>query len=427
MDSFEVEVPAELGDKNLVPFFKGWNWGAVPRSSAVRINFSKVEFTAPWAINLFAAHAIWLKEQNHQYVEVEIDHKSIAGRYLVQAGIFELLGLQRPGAIPEALDSRTAPLKRIQKSEDVPIFANSVMALLKIEDEELSGAVRYSIVELLRNVVQHSHSSIGGTAMAQYYPSTGLVEVAVADYGVGVLSSLRPGYPEIGNDLTALKFALLPHVSGTFRPHAYASMSDNAGLGLFFIKEIATRSGGGFFLGSRNALVDLWGNQDGTFGKKYQIATRGGWPGTFALLQLRRDSIAEFGALLGVCRDLAAEARRDPTEIALDFLEEVPDIEGLVVVKVAEFEEDVDAAARTRDTVIIPALKEGRMVVMDFKGIKAGTQSFAHACMYKILRDRSEVRYALSIAGCTNATREAIRAVAAYAKIDSTGANPYSS
>ena len=93
------------------------------------------------------------------------------------------------------------------------------------------------------------------------------------------------------------------------------------------------------------------------------------------------------------------------------------------MVRVVEFEEDVDAAARTRDTIISPALQAGKMVVMDFKAIRAATQSFAHAC--KILRDRPEIRYALSIAGCSNATREAIRAVAAYAKIDSSGANPF--
>jgi hypothetical protein len=74
-------------------------------------------------------------------------------------------------------------------------------------------------------------------------------------------------------------------------------------------------------------------------------ATRGGWPGTFALLQLRKDSIAEFDALLGVCRELAAQARKDPTEIAIDFIHEVPDIDGLTVVRFSDFEEDVEAAA----------------------------------------------------------------------------------
>jgi len=60
-----------------------------------------------------------------------------------------------------------------------------------------------------------------------------------------------------------------------------------------------------------------------------------------AYLQLRRDSIAEFDGILTVCRKLAAEARKYPAELALDFIEEVPEIPGLIVIKVAQFEEDV--------------------------------------------------------------------------------------
>jgi hypothetical protein len=69
----------------------------------------------------------------------------------------------------------------------------------------------------------------------------------------------------------------------------------------------------------------------------------------------------------------------------------------------------------------MPTLVRGEMVVLDFSGIRAATQSFVHACMYKILRDRPEAGFALSIAGCSDATREAIRAVAAYAKVGLSG------
>jgi hypothetical protein len=415
-----LQPPHELGDKNLVPFFKGWNWQLDPIGEVV-LDFSRAAFLAPWAITLFALHALWLREESGNQVKVWLDPSTQAGRYLAQAGLFELLDLPRPSDIPDLSEGRMARLTRIQHSQDIPLFAKAVMGLLQIGDEELEGAVRYSLIELLRNVVQHAGSSVGGLSMAHFYPTTGLVEVVVADRGVGILSTLKNRYPELTTDLTAIKFAMLPHVSGTFGQNAYGSMSDNAGLGLFFIKEIASRAGGGFFLGSRSALVDIWGNNDGSLGKRYQEAIRGGWPGTFALVQLRKDSIIEFDSLLSVCRELAAEARKDPTEIALDFIDDVPDISGLTVVKIAEFEEDVDAAARAREDVILPTLARGEMVVLDFRGIKAATQSFVHACMYKILRDRPETRFALTIAGCSDATREAIRAVAAYAKVGLSG------
>ena len=208
-----------------------------------------------------------------------------------------------------------------------------------------------------------------------------------------------------------------PHVSGTFQRGAYQSMADNAGLGLFFIKEIATLSGGGFFLGSGKMLADLWGYKDGSPGKRYFVARGDGWRGTLAMLQLRRKRIGEFNSVLQTCRDLAAAARRSPMELKLDFIDEVPLVEGLIVVRVKDFEEDVEAAAAVREQTLLPALAAGQLVVLDFSGIRAATQSFAHAMTYRVFRDARNVEVALSFACADAATREAIRAVSAYAAI----------
>ena len=132
---------------------------------------------------------------------------------------------------PTARPDRTVKLTRISSSAEIPGFAASVMNILQIEDEELAGAVKYSLIELLRNVVQHSVSTGGGVAMAQYYPKSGLVDVCVADTGIGIKSTINEAYPEIDTNLRALKLATLPHVSRTFKPGGYTSMSDNAGLG----------------------------------------------------------------------------------------------------------------------------------------------------------------------------------------------------
>ena len=70
-----------------------------------------------------------------------------------------------------------------------------------------------------------------------------------------------------------------------------------------------------------------------------------------------------------------------------------------------------------RDAVIAPKLTAGEIVVLDFEGIRFATQSFIHACIYKVLRDNVNVRSALSIANCSPSTREALLAVAAYARV----------
>jgi hypothetical protein len=375
---------------------------------------------APWAITLFSSFMLWLIEEREVHVDVVYDQTTVIGRYLRKTGFIKLFDLKAGPTEDERSDSDvTGRLTRIRQSRDIPVFAAEVMRMLSVGDSELEGALKYSIVELLRNVVQHSRSPVGGTALAQYFPSTGLVEVAVADFGIGIRAALRSTYPELDSDWKSLRFSLLPHVSGTFGRSEYSSMQDNAGLGLFFIKEIATRSSGGFFLGSNGALIDLWGNRDGTPGRKYVTARKGGWPGTFAVLQLRRNTIGRFESLLHVCRDLAAEARKDPRLVYLDFVDEVPQIEGIRVVRVADFEEDVERAAEVRDTQILPPLDAGEVVVLDFQGVPFATQSFVHALLYKVFKDHPSFRTGLSLAGCSSSAIEAVRAVAAYATVDS--------
>lgn len=412
---FHLNIPDNVVDKELIRFFQGWRWHS-DLKSPIEVNFKGCNFIAPYAVTLFAAYLLWLKEIKKKAVRIHAIKSSVAGSYLVETGFFELFG-EKPSEDVANRPDRTVKLTKIKSSSEIAPFAAKVMDILRIEDEELEGAVKYSLIELLRNVVQHSGSQVGGIAMAQYYPGSGLVNVCVADMGIGVRESLKEAYPEIETDFQALKLATLPHVSRTFGPATYTAMRDNAGLGLFFIKQIASLAAGSFFLGSKEALMDLWGSKECQQKKLYKIAKNGGWPGTFAYLQLRRDSIAEFDGVLTVCRSMAAEARKYPTELALDFIEEVPDVPGLIVVKVSRFEEDVEAAALCRETKILPSINSGKMVVLDFDKVRFATQSFVHALMYKVIRDGQQIGSTLSIANCTNATREAIMAVAAYAKI----------
>lgn len=410
----EIRVPTELGDKNLVPFFKGWRWLDDPESP-VEVNLTRGTHIAPWAVTLFGAYCVWLQEVRDKEIILNYEEGTFLGSFLERIGLPQLLGYETiPRTIP---DQRICPLTRIKSSKEVAPFVAKVMNLVALEDEEVADAVKYALVELLRNVVQHARSKIGGMASAVYFPNTGLVDVVVADVGCGVRSALRPSYREINTDLKAVKFALQPHVSGTFHSGAYQSMLDNAGLGLFFIKEIATRSSGGFFLGSGDMLANLWGAKDGTPNKRYIQSKSGGWRGTFALLQLRRETIGEFDALLAKCRDIAAEVRKNRTELAVDFVDETPDIDGLVIVPVKDFEEDVEAAAEIREHKVLPALDAEKLVVLDFTGIRAATQSFVHALMYRVFRVGKNLETCLTVSGADRATEEAIRAVAAYAAV----------
>lgn len=417
MAPFVIAPPENLGDKDLNNFFRGWEWKpaqAVGRD--VLLDLEHCQFLAPWALVLFSTYLLKLQEVDSVRVDISASNSTRAGEYATSVGLHELFGLARPSGFKPPEDARTTPLSRIRSAGDIPSVAASVLGVLRIDDEEMRGAVQYSLIELLRNVVQHSQSPVGGVVMAQHFPNSGLVEVAVADLGIGVRGALLKQYEHVVDDLDALKLALLPHVSGTFGAAGYSSMSENAGLGLFFAKEIASRGLGGLFLGSGRALIDVWGKEGGDEGKLYIRSRQTGWPGTFAVLQFRSGGIVDFDSLLELCRDLAASSREQPGRIPLRFLSELPCGSTACVVRVKEFCEDVEAAARVRDVEVAPRLLEGADVILDFEGVSVATQSFAHACLYKVLRDIDQVYEHLSIARATNGTRQAILAVAAYAR-----------
>ena len=415
--STEIRIPENLGDKSLASFFKGWMWDDNPKGP-VEFIISEGTHLAPWAITLFGAYGIWLKEVRGIDVNIRYYPDSYSGRFIERMNLPQILGIAPSVQYADIQNRNIFPLTRVKESKDIAPVVSSFMDLLEIDDEEIEGAVKYSLVELLRNVVQHSRSRIGGLVSAVYFKKTGLVDIVVADIGCGLRSSLRESYPEINSCHKAVRFALNPHVSGTFRSGAYHSMRDNAGLGLFFIREIASRANGGFFLASGDVMADIWGNKDGTLGKKYIQAIRGGWRGTFAFLQLRKDSIGEFDALLATCRKIAAEVRKDRSEFAVDFVDEEMDLEGLKTIKIKDFEENVEEAARIRESVVLPSLAKEELLVLDFSGVRAATQSFVHALMYRVFRDGKNLETCLTVSCADRATEEAIRAVAAYAAVD---------
>lgn len=406
--------PTNLGDKDLLNFVAGWqpatwNWF---QQQELELDLSSVQFLAPWAVCMYAQYALWLREARFNKVSIAVDPSSRAGIYAIRTGLTELISPGKYESLPT--DDHMATLRRIRRSEEVTPFADEIIRLLAVGDEEVDAAVRYSFIEMVRNVVQHSHSPGGGLAMAQYYPKSGIIEVVVADAGIGIRSSLSRKYPELDTDLKALKLSINPYVSGTFAPGAYSSMGDNAGLGLFFIKEIAMRAQGGFFLGSRSAVIDYWGSSDGTFSNDHRT-TKGMWPGTFAMIQLRKGSIEMYDSLIELIRELANHSDLPPEKLGLTFLSDLP--KGVKIIPVVRFDENVEAARKTREAELIPALNRGEKVYLDFTGVPAPTQSFMHACLYKVLRDIPDAGRLLSLCRCTEAAKASARVVASYARM----------
>ncbi|MFI5380085.1 MAG: STAS-like domain-containing protein, partial [Tepidisphaerales bacterium] len=91
-----------------------------------------------------------------------------------------------------------------------------------------------------------------------------------------------------------------------------------------------------------------------------------------------------------------------------------PELDNIHVVYVKDFLEDVEQAARIRESVLVPRVAAGETIVLDFSDTRFVTQSFVHALLNSLLKKPGSLAR-ISFVNCTNSTKEAIQAVAAYA------------
>lgn len=133
MHESHIHVPATLSDFDLVRFFIGWRWVTAPVGPVV-LDFREANFLSPWAIALFAAYGIFLKEAKRKKVQVLLDPRSVAGSFAVDLGLPALLPcrLSAPSHTPEQRTDRSVPLTRIRTSADIPTLADRVMQVLAI-------------------------------------------------------------------------------------------------------------------------------------------------------------------------------------------------------------------------------------------------------------------------------------------------------
>lgn len=106
-------------------------------------------------------------------------------------------------------------------------------------------AIQYAVREILRNSAEHSEGE-SVSIMAQYWPTKDVAEIVIIDDGVGVPHSLYGNdYVECANSREALKFALLPGISGVSLEDRIGQDDfwGNSGFGLFVTSRICAQNG----------------------------------------------------------------------------------------------------------------------------------------------------------------------------------------
>jgi anti-sigma regulatory factor (Ser/Thr protein kinase) len=143
-----------------------------------------------------------------------------------------------------------------------------------LPEAESRNAFRFCCAELLDNVFHHAYSPIGAVACAHMDEKNDVVELAIADAGMGLLRSFRdasPHLPEVVTEEDAVRCALMPETTSKPLRHS--------GVGLFFTRKVAVRSGGLILLHSGGCRYIIPSQGEGP-----SHASR--WPGTLVSIRI---------------------------------------------------------------------------------------------------------------------------------------------
>ncbi|WP_414640927.1 ATP-binding protein [Archangium sp.] len=272
-------------------------------------------------------------------------------------------------------------------------------------------------MELLRNVVQHSHAPKGGVVHAELWNEESgrpMLQLAVADAGIGIPASLRTLHPNLSDAEAALEKSLWPHISGTFE-EGLTGTQQNAGMGLFFIAEMAKLTGGTLLIATRGAtlLLSGWVDEEGNHALRF-IEPRGvGFPGTLVVFELPVGGVVDYPALIETIKERAKA--RTPQRAVHRWVRFDPAPPEATVFEIQKQAENTPAAIQLAQNEITPRILRREPIVLDFSGLRILTQSYLHSLLFEPLRLAWALRTPIHVRNVEPAVRSNLELLENYA------------
>lgn len=270
--TFSIRFPRECTPKVLAKF--SCQIDAEEQSEKFRIDTRPVRFFTPTAM-VFLAKVCRQRARKHS--EEKVAYTGLAEHdYANNLGFSDALNLKgRPypqGAfggqtyIPmsvmtrEALEDRACDMGLAlgdaiqERCEDIAQIVSQG------KSDSLRSVVARSFCEIFRNTFEHGEAD-SAVFCAQYWRQRDVVEICIADRGVGIeksLSASKHTHPE--NNREALYYSLMPGVSSKAWRHKkkkahQKTVWDNAGFGLFFAHQLFGDLGHFFLASEGHALL----------------------------------------------------------------------------------------------------------------------------------------------------------------------------
>lgn len=300
LSPLKIHIPNSAWLGNIDPFLRSFDTSNPKR---LEISAHKQWISVhPVVLSMVTALGLDCKPKNIAFPNLEARSK----HYLKRMGLFRLLKVRSGIKITEHESSgRFIPLTQIKEAGTLEAFIEDVIPLLHLEPKQ-AQPIRYIISELTRNVFEHSQSKIGAILCAQYYKKSNTIRLGIVDRGVGIKQTISNSYTA-KNDVSAIRLALSPGITGTTR--RIGGTEQNVGAGLFFIKSIAKTNRDFFMIYSGKGMYKLLKTGHKQNVRLYADPLRDKhsennnfplWQGTAIGVDLNLDNREEFNNLLNI-------------------------------------------------------------------------------------------------------------------------------
>ena len=368
---FSFSIRGQVDFNHVLSFF---DWDI--KDSNVMIDISKCTRANYQALSLVISYIFYLKRQN-KFVDVVRD------RSIMNQGASKMWFKMNGDAWHRVLVGN----EMFHPSYDKPLFAlnsnifsdavGKIGEYTKYFGVNYENTLRYILAELFYNSIEHGkffakNLSIPPIVQYTWYRERNELHFIVTDLGVGIKKHLEQTYPVFDSDKEAILAAIKPNISGTFGVRDAYSSNNNAGMGLYISSNIIKRLNAEMYIVSKGGLVHI-SPQDVT--SKSLVYN---WPGTFVYFRIRLEKNADF-TYESVLSELRSAA---DTEIEI---QEANDQKNEFYLSVYNFfgknAEDKHDAISYRDRHIVPAVKDGKVLKIDFKDVSHAPHSFLNALL----------------------------------------------
>lgn len=273
---------------------------SLPDGCECIIDMSNCSYGEPQGMILFA---LICKDLIRRHPNVTFKLKTSANSfrgYASHVGMFRFIGFGLGNPPNTATGSKTyTPIRTFkvqnikEMAQDAPVgkfltgYSSELAAVLcQHGSGDIYDLFEYCFREVMRNAVEHGCGS-NMVVFGQQWPANGVAEIIIHDDGVGIAETLYDNeYIDCNNGREALKFAILPGISGVSRDERFTQDEKwgNSGFGLYVTSRFCAEYGSFRLISGHDAL---------TFSRGVQNEHKWKLPGTFVQMRFKVDSTSK--------------------------------------------------------------------------------------------------------------------------------------